>query len=95
MQLQDFAKPGNELFLFLDAKIHQHIAYRRPNVNALIMSKDYIMEGHALIQACGCSFEHWYINNDWLVRKLHFFCEQIFLAVLLICYLWGDEDPNN
>ena len=35
LQLQDFTRSGNVLFLCLDAKIYQHMAYRRPNVNAL------------------------------------------------------------
>ena len=35
LQLQDFTRSGNVLFLCLDAKIYQHMAYKRPNVNAL------------------------------------------------------------
>ena len=35
LQLQDFTRLGNVLFLCLNAKIYQHMTYRGPNVNAL------------------------------------------------------------
>ena len=35
VQLQIFTRPDDKLFLCFDAKIYQHMTYRRPNANPL------------------------------------------------------------
>ena len=39
---------GNGLFLCLDAKIYQHMAYRRPNVNALKILASCVLNAKVL-----------------------------------------------